>query len=198
MPRMLWLRHARYIVSKVRREPTTCLVYSYATSGGDVHVAGDGNFMHRHKKSAGDCPNINLPKGIVVPTPFIDSVGDAMIECGKLPPRSYVSEVSEAVLKQCASSHTAGDGSREKTTGEAFDDRGLMAFVCRHDIPLFVCNIDTPGEQQKFFIGLLIWLLLHLPDTAMVTTWYDMNCLAWRMLMAVCSPLLSKHVLMLL
>lgn len=141
--------------------------------------------MHRHNKNAGDCPEIALKKCIVVPTPFVKSVGGSLVEAGKQPPRPYTAEVAEAILKQCASSHTAGDGSREKTSGDAFDDRGLMVLVCRHDIPLYVCNIDTPGEQQMYFIALLIWLLLHLPDTTTVGTWYDINCVTWRMLMAV-------------
>lgn len=150
-----------------------------------MQVAGDGNFMHRHNKSAGDCPEILLDKRIVLPNPFAHSVGAALLDAGKRPPRQYKSEVAEAVLKQCANSHTAGDGSREKTTGDAFDDKGLMVLVCRHDIPLYICNIDTPGEQQMYFIALLIWLLLHLPDTATLDTFYDINCVNWRVLMAV-------------
>lgn len=153
-----------------------------------MHVAGDGNFMHRHNKNAGDCPKIKIDKRIIMPTTFVKSVDGSLDDAGKRPPRSYTSEVAESVLKQCANSHTAGDGSREKTSGDAFDDRGLMVMVCRHDIPLYACNIDTPGEQQMYFIAMLIWLFLHLPDTATVGSWYDINCVTWRMLMAVRYP----------
>lgn len=156
-------------------------------SGGDFHVAGDGNFMPRHNRSAGDCPPIDFKLEFFVPKEFVDAVGKALdIASGN--PRQFESEVPISVLKHCESSHVAADGSREKTSGEAFDDRGLMALVCRHDIPLYLCNIDTPGEQQKYFISLVIWFMLHLPDQATVATFYDVNCVTWRMLAAVSPP----------
>lgn len=46
---------------------------------------------------------------------------------------------------------------------DKFDDRGIMALVCRHDIPLFFANIDTPGEQQKYGVALLEHLFSLIP-----------------------------------
>jgi hypothetical protein len=42
---------------------------------------------------------------------------------------------------------------------DKFDDTGMMALVCRHDIPLFLANVDTPGEQQKYAAAVLVLTL---------------------------------------
>jgi hypothetical protein len=57
-----------------------------------------------------------------------------------------------------------------------FDDTGLVVLVCRHDIPLFLANMDTPGEQHKYAISLVEKLYEHLPPHATVTLFYDIGC----------------------
>jgi hypothetical protein len=57
-----------------------------------------------------------------------------------------------------------------------FDNTGLIALICRHNIPLFFTNIDTPGEQQKYAVSLLEELFSHLPIDAMVVCLYDIDC----------------------
>jgi hypothetical protein len=59
---------------------------------------------------------------------------------------------------------------------ETFDDTGWMALVCRHDIPLFFANIDTPGEQQKYAVALFEHLFQFLPSNATVAGLYDVGC----------------------
>ncbi len=61
-----------------------------------------------------------------------------------------------------------------------------MALVCRHDIPLFFANIDTPGEQQKFAVSLIQKLFEHLPPSATVTILYDVGCVLDRSISLVC------------
>ena len=51
-----------------------------------------------------------------------------------------------------------------------------MALVCRHDIPLFLANIDTPGEQQKYSVALIEHLFSLLPPKATVAVLYDVAC----------------------
>lgn len=63
-----------------------------------------------------------------------------------------------------------------------YDDGGVMALVCRHDIPLFLTNIDTPGEQQKYAVSLIEHLFSLLPPTATVTVLYDVGCVLDRSL----------------
>ena len=44
------------------------------------------------------------------------------------------------------------------------------------DIPLFFANIDTPGEQQKFSLALIIWFFYHVPRNATANVLYDIGC----------------------
>ena len=61
-----------------------------------------------------------------------------------------------------------------------FDDTGLFAMCCRHDVSLLIANIDTPGEQQKYPIALLEELFKHIPSTTTVTALYDVGCVLHR------------------
>lgn len=65
---------------------------------------------------------------------------------------------------------------------DSFDDTGVMALICRHDIPLFLANIDTPGEQQKYLVALIDHLFSLLPPRATVVTLYDVGCVLSRSL----------------
>ncbi|EJD32388.1 hypothetical protein AURDEDRAFT_178546, partial [Auricularia subglabra TFB-10046 SS5] len=166
------------------------------SEGGDGHTANDACFGHRRDEFAGIDPETAHKFVSFVPKEFIDTVGEDLDELRGRPARKYKSEVPEAALKQCESSHTAADGSRTKAGGHKHADKGLYVYlhtlpmlvdkrlrsflkiVCRHDVPLFYCNIDTPGEQQKYALGLLIWLMLHLPDNFTMMNLYDIGCVA--------------------
>lgn len=89
-------------------------------------------------------------------------------------------KVPAHAVRACKESHEAGSGSNVKTYMEQFDDAGLMAAVCRHDIPLFVCNIDTPGEQQKYAVALIQHILSLVPQDATLTVLYDVGCVLDR------------------
>lgn len=67
-----------------------------------------------------------------------------------------------------------------------FDDTGIMALICCHDIPLFFANIDSLGEQQKYSVALLQHLFSLLPHQATVVTLYDVGCVLARSLAKVC------------
>lgn len=67
-----------------------------------------------------------------------------------------------------------------------FNDQGLMSIVCRHDVPLFFANIDTPGEEQKYAVALIKHLFSLLPADATVTVLYDIGCVLDCSLELVC------------
>ena len=92
----------------------------------------------------------------------------------------------DAALDECEKSFEAADEKKCKTQGSKFDDTGLMALVCRHDIVLFLANVDTPGEQQKYGIALLEHLVSLLPAAATVAVFYDIGCVLDRSLHLVC------------
>ena len=149
--------------------------------GCDIQVCFDGNFGHKRNVNAGDCPPItSYTPEFFVPSTFVDAVDDSLKAAGQRKPRTYTGNVPEEVVDNCKDTHTAADGSRIKAGGDTHDDRGLMAAACRHDIPLVVCNIDTPGERSKYVISLMIWLMLCLPDNATAAFLYDIACVTAR------------------
>ncbi|KAG6816073.1 hypothetical protein H0H93_008564, partial [Arthromyces matolae] len=147
--------------------------------GGDIHVCIDGNFNHRHLISSGDCPKFYDPE-YFLPKSQIDDAGHRIELVRKKKPKKVTPEVPNEAVDECETSHVAGSGSNSKTNMEKFDDGGVMALVCRHDIPLFLANIDTPGEQQKYGVALLMHLFTLIPRSATVAALYDVGCVLDR------------------
>ncbi|TFK58213.1 hypothetical protein BDN72DRAFT_739900, partial [Pluteus cervinus] len=118
---------------------------SLIESGGDVHVALDGNFHHRHLARAGDGPRAGIPEWII-PKSDVDEAGERITKARKSKPKSYTPLVPHEAVDLCKESYDAANESKQKANAERYDDTGLMCLVCRHDIPIFLANIDTPGE----------------------------------------------------
>jgi hypothetical protein len=147
--------------------------------GGDFHNCVDGNFHHRHLKSAGECAPFYDPKQII-PKEFVDRVGDRIAQARNSPPKPRESKVPDEAVDECEKAYKAANGDKETTTSGRFDANGLMALVCRHDIPLFFANIDTPGEQQKYAIALIEYFFSLIPPQATVVDLYDIGCVVDR------------------
>ncbi|KIK10825.1 hypothetical protein PISMIDRAFT_20060 [Pisolithus microcarpus 441] len=91
--------------------------------------------------------------------------------------------VPDEAIDQCETSYKAADGKKQKAAMDSFDDTGIMALICHHDIPLFFANIDTPGEQQKYSVVLIEHLFSLIPIEANVVILYDVGCVLARSLM---------------
>jgi len=167
------------------------------SDGGDIHVATDGNFHHRHRRSAGSSPPFYDP-AYFLPKTQVDEVGRRIERARKRPPRHRHAEVPDEAIDQCESSYEAADGNKQKAAMDCFDDTGIMALICRHDIPLFFANIDSPGEQQKYSVALLEHLFSYLPSTATVVVLYDVGCVLARSLEKVCHSYFHTLVLILI
>ena len=165
------------------------------SDGGDIHVATDGNFHHRHQRSAGSCPPFYDP-AYFIPKAQVDEVGWQIQRARKWPPRHRHAEVPDEAIDQCESSYEAADGNKQKAVMDCFDDTGIMALICHHDIPLFFANIDSPGEQQKYSVAFLEHLFSYLPSMATVVVLYDVGCVLARSLEKVCH--LYFHILLLI
>ncbi|KAG6371481.1 hypothetical protein JVT61DRAFT_9515 [Boletus reticuloceps] len=143
--------------------------------GGDLHVTMDGNFHHRHCRSAGDCPLFYDP-AYFLPKSQVDAM-EAHVEAQhKRPAKSRKPLVPDETLDSCEASYEAADGNKQKTCMDSFNDTGIMALICRHDILLFFANIDSPGEQQKYSLALIAHLFSLLPQNATVVVLYDVGC----------------------
>jgi len=159
-------------------------VIKFTYRGGDIHVSLDGNFNHRHLRSAGECLSFFRPEYFISKVQ-VDAVGARIERLRKTPKKSCNPKVPDEAVDECESGHTAGSGSTVKTNMDKFDDAGIMLLGCRHDIPLFFANIDSPGEQQKYAVALLEHLFSFLPASAHVIALYDVGCVLDRSLQLV-------------
>ncbi|EGN93582.1 hypothetical protein SERLA73DRAFT_63558 [Serpula lacrymans var. lacrymans S7.3] len=143
--------------------------------GGDIHITTDGNFHHHHRHSAGDCPKFYEP-AYFLPKLEVDAVGCQINKVRKQIPRVVKGLVPDEAIDHYQSSYQAADGKKQKATMDSFDDTGVMALICHHDIPPFFANIDTPGEQQKYAVALIQHLYSLLPLQTNVILLYDVGC----------------------
>lgn len=141
-------------------------------------MAVDGNFNHRHARNAANSPEFYEPSFFLTKEE-VDAVG-ARIDAARPRPSPRPCPVPDSAIDDCQDAHESGTGSTVKTSLEKFDIGGLAALVCRHDIPLFIANIDTPGEQQKYSVALVEKLVSHLPPNATVAVLYDVGCVLDR------------------
>ncbi|OSX57077.1 hypothetical protein POSPLADRAFT_1061782 [Postia placenta MAD-698-R-SB12] len=150
--------------------------------GADIHVALDATFSQRHSMHAGDSPHFYEPE-FFIPKAQVDECGRRIIAARKKPPRpSCAPKVPAHIVDECEKSYKAADEKKVKTSANRFDDTGVMALICRHNIPIFLANVDTPGEQQKYAIALLEHLFTFLPPNATVAALYDIGCVVDRSL----------------
>jgi hypothetical protein len=115
--------------------------------GCDIHVAADGNFHHRHRRSTGDGPAFYDPV-YILPKSQVDAVGRWIQEARKRAPIKIPTAIPDEAIDQCQHSYDAADEKKKKMDMEIFDDGGLMEMVCRHDIPLSL-QISTPWENSQ-------------------------------------------------
>ncbi|KAG1777166.1 hypothetical protein EV702DRAFT_1103447 [Suillus placidus] len=142
--------------------------------GGDIHVAMDGNFHHH-------CPSFYNPT-YFIPKSFVDTIWRHIDMQCKCPAKSHVPLVPDEAVDQCENAYEAADGKKQKAAMDSFDDTGIMALICHHDIPLFFANIDSPGEQQKYLVALLQHFFSLLPPEAIVIALYNVGCVLARTL----------------
>jgi hypothetical protein len=118
-----------------------------AHRGGDIHIGFDGNFHHRHAKSGGTGVKFYAPE-LFLSQEEVDKA-EKELKSARQKTRHYTSRVPDEVLEACKESYHAAQGDNEEHISEKFDSTGLVAAVCRHDIPVLFINVDTPGNQIK-------------------------------------------------
>ncbi|KAF8907605.1 hypothetical protein CPB84DRAFT_1843822 [Gymnopilus junonius] len=161
--------------------------------GGDFQIATDGNFHHRHLVSGGQSVPFHDPKHII-PKSFIDEVGEAILKARRLPPKKQKPKVPDSAVDECEKVHDTADGDKKKVRDGRYDNMGWMSLVCCHDIPLFFANIDTPGEQQKYAIALILWFFALVPPDATATVLYDIACITVSSHACLQFNLLPQHI----
>ncbi|KIL57472.1 hypothetical protein M378DRAFT_16228 [Amanita muscaria Koide BX008] len=153
---------------------------SFDQDGGDIHVAVDGNFHHRHLASSGSDTSYFYDAKHFIPKAEVDQSGEQIDAARKAKPKARTLQVPDEAIDSCKDSYHAAKGDQQNAATRRCDINGLMALVCRHDIPLYLADIDTPGEQQKYAVALVKRLFQHLPASANVVLLYDIGCVLDR------------------
>ncbi|KAG6914278.1 hypothetical protein DXG01_001310, partial [Tephrocybe rancida] len=84
--------------------------------------------------------------------------------------------VPKSVLDGCKAGFTAVDSRHDKASMQFFDDTALMVLLCRHDVVLFITNMQSAGEKQHYVMVLVETLFQHLPLPYRVGLLYDIGC----------------------
>lgn len=148
--------------------------------GADFQLAVDANFHHRHNVAAGNCPEFYKPE-YFLSKEYVDSVGEHIeLQRKKGPKKNYVPKVPDMVVDEDEKSFEAAGENKEKTSGNKHDVKGIAALVCHHDSPIFFVDVDTPGEQQKYAVALIIYFFSLIPEAATAAFLYDVGCVLDR------------------
>ncbi|KAF9502834.1 hypothetical protein BS47DRAFT_1403052 [Hydnum rufescens UP504] len=75
----------------------------------------------------------------------------------------------------CWQSFIAADEDRMKASTQYFEDTGVIALLCCHDISLAVASMWTAGEKQFYVFALLDTSLKHVPSHWRIGALYDIG-----------------------
>ncbi|KZT56480.1 hypothetical protein CALCODRAFT_435717, partial [Calocera cornea HHB12733] len=147
-----------------------------ADGGPDIIVCADGNRQLRRFRGGVDITSVYEPE-IFMTTDAVDAIGQEMtrLKTGR-PADHSAARLSAEALERCKRSFKVADEDAAIVNEHLFDPTGVVVLLCRHDIPLFACDITTPGEQQKYVVAMLLELMKELPNTATIGLLYDIGC----------------------
>ncbi|KAJ7841922.1 hypothetical protein B0H14DRAFT_2359849 [Mycena olivaceomarginata] len=143
--------------------------------GGDVQLGADGCFSYRHLRSAGDGP-IAYDASYFVSKEKVAQVDTRINEARKRNPANCKPAIPQEALDACQESWKAAGEKKQKADPKHYDANGVFVMTCRHSQVLFLCDIDTPGEQQKYIVALMEEMNDHLPPQATILQSYDVGC----------------------
>ncbi|KAJ7930369.1 hypothetical protein B0H13DRAFT_1595390 [Mycena leptocephala] len=152
--------------------------------GGDVQLGADGCFSYRHSCKAGDGP-ISYDPSYFISKEKVDAVG-ARIAALKKKPTACKARLLGEVLKACEASWDAANEKKQKADPKCHDASSIFVMTCRHSQVLFLCNINTPGEQQKYITALIEEANSLLPPQATMVQAYNVGCVTDRSFDLVC------------
>ncbi|KAF7305868.1 CxC2 domain-containing protein [Mycena chlorophos] len=132
----------------------------------DLAVCEDGNFAQKRCPGQGGID----PRREHPDTCFVDSFSKPM--------EAYVDGIRKSAPSRREPDAEEEDGyeGRLKASTQFFAQTGLMGLVCRHDVVLFLVNLESAGEKQFYSLLLLEALFQHLPPDIRVAVLYDIAC----------------------
>ena len=138
----------------------------------------DGNFQHRRYNHVKEDPKILSSDDDFnwITESEVNAAKDHVEQCrrdGNAVNSQRSKTVPERILDECEKSFKASQEKMHEPGDAMYDSKGVMALVCRHDIPLFILDIKSLGEPRYYAIALLRKLASHLPETATIGVMYD-------------------------
>ncbi|CAK5267113.1 unnamed protein product, partial [Mycena citricolor] len=149
--------------------------------GGDVQFGADGC----------NGPSLFSQEYFLTPEE-VHKVKETVLLARKSPKPLKEFPISADIVEACGESWTAANENKQKGDPKRYDSTGIFALTCRHSQVLFMCDIDTPGEQQHYIIALLEKVASLLPSNATITQCYDIGCVLDRSNNLF--PILSAHL----
>ncbi|KAJ6447502.1 hypothetical protein DFH09DRAFT_1118999, partial [Mycena vulgaris] len=119
----------------------------------------------------------------------VDKVRERMsnARCGK--PATVTPPIPQEAIDACEASWDAANEKKQKVDPKRHDASGVFVMTCRHLQVLFLCNIDTPGEQQQYIVALMEEVNTLLPPQATIVQAYDVGCVTDHSLKPVGLPI---------
>ncbi|KAJ7866341.1 hypothetical protein B0H13DRAFT_2561464 [Mycena leptocephala] len=143
--------------------------------GGDVQFGADGCFSYHHLRKAGDGP-ISYDPSLFIPKHKVDVVGKRLDAVRDHLAAKAKPSMPQEVIDTCQESWDAANEKKWKVDPKRYDASGIFVMTCRHRQVIFLCNVDTPGEQQRSIVAMLGEVFTLLPPHATVLQAYDVGC----------------------
>ncbi|KAJ6629851.1 hypothetical protein B0H10DRAFT_1939485 [Mycena sp. CBHHK59/15] len=106
----------------------------------------------------------------------VDKIGERIRQARKKKPKDHTPPIPKEAVEACEASWDATNEKKQKTDPKRYDSTGLFVTTCRHSQVLFLCNIDTPGEQQHYIVAMMEEVGSLLPPEATIVQCYDVAC----------------------
>ncbi|KAJ7876976.1 hypothetical protein B0H13DRAFT_1893443 [Mycena leptocephala] len=142
---------------------------------GDMQFGADGCFSYHHLRKAGDCP-ISYDPSYFIPKHKVDAVGQRLEAAKNRPAAKAKPSMPQELNDACQESWDAANETKRKADPKRYDASGIFVMTCRHGQVIFLCNVDTPGEQQHYIVAMLEEVFTLLPLHATVLQAYDVGC----------------------
>jgi hypothetical protein len=106
----------------------------------------------------------------------VDAVGKRLDAARDRPAAKAKPSMPQEVIDACQESWDAANEKKRKVDPKRYDASGIFVMTCRHGQVIFLCNVDTPGEQQRYIVAMLEEVFTLLPPHATVLQAYDVGC----------------------
>ena len=136
-------------------------------SGGDFQICTDDNFHHQHLVSGGSSiPSHDLKN--IIPKSFVDKTGENIARAWKLPAKHRKSHVPDEAIDDCKDAYEAANRDKKMLPLARLAMTTITgchwyaATIFHYFLPTWIL-FDTPGEQLKYAIALILWFAKHVP-----------------------------------